>query len=134
MPNSLKAVLLFTRLAIFYFLLPWQLIRFAKPEAINNISNKYYKFAASEMFSMISGVLMMLLLIAFVTGFKKRISYGLVLILHTIGTIMTTPYLIVGSDNINMLFLAAIPTIAAMALLYILREEDTILSFKGKLG
>lgn len=126
--HTLKLPLFLTRLSIFLFMLPWQLMRFSKPEAINNISNKYYKFAMPEIGSTITGVLMMALLIAFLVGFKKNISYLLVLILHAVGTVMTIPYLIPGSENFNILFLAAIPTIAAMLLLYCLREEDTMLS------
>jgi len=126
--HSLKLPLFLTRLFIFLFMLPWQLARFTKPETINSISSKYYKFSMPEIGSTISGVLMMALLIAFLVGFKKKISYGLVLILHTIGTVMTLPYLIPGTENFQALFLAAIPTIGAMLLLYCLRDEDTMLS------
>lgn len=81
-----------------------------------------------EIGSTISGVLMIALLIAFLVGFKKKISYLLVLLLHAIGTVMTIPNLIPGLEGYNQLFLAAIPAIAAMLLLYVLRDEDTMLS------
>jgi len=129
MPD-LKIPLFITRLFIFLFLLPWQLMRFSKPDVVNSISSKYYKFAMPEIGSTISGVLMMLLLVAFLIGFKKRISYGLVLVLHALGTLMTLPYLIPGTENFQALFLAAIPTIGAMLLLYCLRDQDTLLSLK----
>ena len=126
--HSLKLPLFLTRLFIFLFMLPWQLMRFTKPEVIDNISSKYYKFSMPEIGSTISGVVMMVILLAFLVGFKKKISYGLVLLFHTIGTVMTIPYLIPGTENFNALFLAAIPTIGAMLLLYCLRDEDTMLS------
>lgn len=128
MPAKLPIVLLFTRLSIFLFMLPWQMARFAKPEQIDRIAQKYYKFPVSEIASKASGLLMMALIIAMVLGFKKRLSYGLVFVLHTVGTIMTVPYLIPGTENFNPLFLAAIPTVAAMALLYTLRDHDTLLT------
>ncbi len=128
--TNLKLPLFVTRIFIFLFLLPWQLMRFTKQDVINNISNKYYKFSMPEIGSTISGVLMMALLIAFVIGFKKKITYFLVLILHALGTIMTIPYLIPGTEKFNALFLAAIPTIGAMWLLWALREQDTMLSLK----
>lgn len=126
--HTLKVPLFLTRLSIFLFMLPWQLMRFTKPEAINSISNKYYKFSMPEIGSTITGVLMMALLLAFLVGFKKKISYLLILILHGIGTLMTVPNLIPGLEGYNQLFLAAMPALAAMLLLYCLRNEDTMLS------
>ena len=126
--HTLRLPLFLTRLSIFLFMLPWQVMRFTKPEAINSISNKYYKFSMPEIGSTITGVLMMALLIAFLVGFKKKISYLLVLILHGVGTLMTIPNLIPGLEGYNQLFLAAVPALAAMLLLYVLRDEDTMLS------
>jgi len=126
--HTLKLPLFLTRISIFYFMLPWQIMRFTKPESISRISDKYYKFAMPEIGSTITGVLMIALLIAFVLGFKKKISYLLVLVLHGVGTLMTVPNLIPGVEGYNQLFLAAIPTVAAMLLLYCLRDEDTLLS------
>ena len=126
--HTLKLPLFLTRLSIFLFMLPWQLMRFTKPEVINNISNKYYKFSMPEIGSTLTGVFMMALLVAFLVGFKKKISYMLVLVLHAVGTLTTVPYLIPGTENFNILFLAALPTIGAMLLLYCLRDEDTMLS------
>jgi len=126
--HTLKLPLFLTRISIFYFMLPWQIMRFTKPESISRISDKYYKFAMPEIGSTVTGVLMIALLIAFVLGFKKKISYLLVLVLHGVGTLMTVPNLIPGVEGYNQLFLAAIPTVAAMLLLYCLRDEDTLLS------
>ena len=126
--SNLRLPLFLTRISIVAFLLPWQLMRFSKPEGINNIVQKYYKFSMPEIGSTITGVLMMALLIAFLVGFKKRISYGLVALLHGVGTAMTIPNLIPGLEGYNQLFLAAIPALMAMVLLYCLRNEDTLLS------
>lgn len=81
-----------------------------------------------EIGSTITGVLMIALLVAFMAGFKKKISYLLVLLLHGIGTVMTIPNLIPGLEGYNQLFLAAVPALAAMLLLYCLQDEDTMLS------
>jgi len=129
MPSNIQIPLFFTRLSIAYFLLPWVLMRFVKPENAKGIAAKYYKISSMpEIATTIIGVLWLLLLVAFVAGFKKRISYGLVLIIHTVGTLWTLPYLIVGTSTANLLFFAAIPVIGAMWLLYALREHDTFLS------
>ncbi len=128
MTHNLKLPLFLTRIFIVLFMLPWQLTRFTSPEIINTISTKYYKFTMPAIGSTITGVFMMGLLLAFLVGFKKRISYGLILVFHTIGTIMTIPFMIPGTENFRATFLAAIPTIGAMLLLYYLRDEDTMLS------
>jgi len=112
--QKLRLPLFLTRLSVFIFMLPWQITRFSNPEIINTISNKYYKFSMPAIGSQISGVFMMALIIAFLVGFKKRISYGLVLILHTLGTLTTLPFMIPGTENFRPLFYAAIPTIGAM--------------------
>lgn len=135
MPKLLKPALLFTRVSIFYFLLPWQLMRFTSPESAKGIAAKYYKVSdLPDIAGLAIGVFWMALLIAFLLGLKKSISYALVLILHAGAVLFTLPYYIPGLENYNQLFLAAIPTIAAMALLYILRKEDTLLSLNGKFG
>ena len=128
MRKSLKLPLFLTRLSIFYFMLPWQLMRFTAPEKAIGIAKKHYKFTMPEWAPMITGVLMMALLLAFVAGFKKRISYGLVLVLHALGTLMTLPKLIIGLESFYILFAAAIPAGFAIWLLYLLRDEDTMFS------
>lgn len=129
MTDKLKFPLFFTRLAIFYFLLPWVLMRFTKPEGSKGIATKYYKLPEmSDMINTGIGVLWVLLLLAFLIGFKKRISYGLVLVIHALGTLFTLPFLMIGTEKMNIMFFAAIPVIGAMWLLYTLREHDTFLS------
>jgi len=132
MNYNLKLPLFLTRLSIFYFLLPWQLMRFTNPEQITGIAKTHYKFTMPESLPLITGVIMMAILLAFLLGVKKRISYALVFILHAIGTLMTLPKLIYGLESFYILFLAAIPTAFAMLLLYILRDEDTMLSLNIK--
>jgi Na+-transporting NADH:ubiquinone oxidoreductase subunit NqrB len=76
------------------------------------------------------GAFWLILLAAFLLGFKKRISYGLVFVLHAGAILVALPFYIVGTENFNQLFLAAIPAAAAMGLLYVLRDHDTLLSLK----
>lgn len=129
--RNLRLPLFLTRLSIFYFMLPWQVMRFGKADSIKGIANKYYKISSMpDMLVTATGVFMMALMIAFLIGFKKKISYGLMFLIHAIGTLMTVPALIpfLGLEGYNQLFLAAIPTAFAMLLLYCLRDEDTMFS------
>lgn len=142
--TKLRLPLFLTRLSIFYFLLPWQLMRFTSPEAADRIAKKYYHVSGlNETVGLVIGVLWMALLIAFLAGFKKTFSYALVFILHAGAIIVALPFYIVPNpvtnlifnpENYKPLFLAAIPAAAAMGLLWTLRKEDTLLSISGKFG
>lgn len=127
--RSLRLPLFLTRLSVFYFLLPWQLMRFTKPEAIQSIAQKHYH---TESFpnglSLAIGVFAIISLLAFLVGFKKRISYAAVFLIHAVGTVLIIPKLVLFTDNLVLVFLASLPALAAMALLYVLRDEDTLLS------
>jgi len=46
--HTLKLPLFLTRLSIFYFMLPWQLMRFTTPESVIGIAKKHYKFTMPE--------------------------------------------------------------------------------------
>lgn len=128
---KLRLPLLLTRLSIFYFLLPWQLMRFMSPESADGIAKKYYHLPGlNETVGYAIGAFWMILLLAFLLGFKKRISYGLVFVLHAGAILVAIPFYIMGTENFNQLFLAAIPAAAAMGLLYVLRDEDTLLALK----
>lgn len=133
--SNLRLPLFLTRLSIFYFLLPWQLMRFVAPERASGIAKKYYHVPGlSDSVGLIVGVFWMALLIAFLLGFKKTVSYGLVFVLHAGAILLALPSYILGTEAYNQLFLAAIPAAAAMYLLWTLRKEDTLLSLPGKLG
>ena len=128
--SNLRIPLFATRLFITLFLLPWTLMRFTRPEAAKGVADRYYGPLGGmpDAVFLVIAILMAALLLAFAIGFRKRISYSLVLVLHTIGTVMTIPYLIPGTEKFNILFMAALPTIGAMWLLYTLRDEDTLLA------
>jgi len=126
--RNIKLPLFLTRLSVFLFLLPWQTMRFTSPDSINGIAKGFYKFTMPGWLVTASGVLMMALLFAFLLGIKKRISYGVLFILHAVGTLTTYSKLFPPYEQFDRLFLAAIPTAGAMLLLYCLRDEDTMFS------
>ena len=77
-------------------------MRFSKPEAAKGVATKYYKTGGlPDVAFTVIAVFMMALLIAFLLGFKKRISYGLVFLLHAVGTAFTIPYLIPNTEKFN---------------------------------
>ena len=69
------------------------------------------------------GALQLILVIAFLFGIKKRLSYGLIFLMHA-GSTLSAYALYIDAFN-NLLFFAAWPMLAACAALYLLREADT---------
>ena len=118
--------LLVLRLSIALFLLPWVLEKFTEPEQTARIFSHFYHIDLPVAGSYVVGVIWALLLLAFAVGFKKRISYGLVMVLHVLTTVFTIPQMLPFLDTYNHLFVAAIPVLGGLIALYILRDEDTI--------
>jgi hypothetical protein len=109
------------------FEIPWVLDKFTGTGHTAKVFEKFYKIGGLPVNgSYAIGVFWAVLLLAFALGFKKRISYGLVMILHGIATVTTIPNMIPYTEGFNMLFLAAIPTLGGLILLYLMREHDTI--------
>jgi len=133
--TNIRLPLFLTRLSIAVFLLPWILMRFQNDGAsAKGISKKYYFFEQPDILTTLIGVGWVILLIAFVAGFKKKISYFLVFLIHAVGTAFSLRFMIPGTENFVPTFMAAIPTLMAMYLLWRLRDQDTMLSVQGKLG
>jgi hypothetical protein len=65
------------------------------------------------------------IIVGFVLGVQKSLTYGAVLILHGISTVSAFRQYLHPFDGPNLLFFAAWPALAACYALYILRECDT---------
>ena len=132
MPN-LRIPLFITRILIAIFMLPWTIGRFLRAEQIKGVADRYYgpMGGLPDGVFFVIAIFMALLLLAFTIGFAKKISYGLIFLLHTVGTIMTIPTMIpvlTGGEGGNILFFAALPVVGAMLLLFLLRDQDTFLA------
>jgi hypothetical protein len=127
--KKLPLSLLILRLSLVLFLLPWVIEKFTKPEQTGKIFAHFYHIDALPiMGSYAIGGAWVLLLLAFATGYKKRISYFIVMALHGIGTVFTWPQLLPFLETHNHLFLAALPTLGGLIVLYRMRDYDTLLS------
>ena len=129
MPN-LRVPLFLTRLSIFYFLLPWQVMRFTNPDQIDTIAKTYYHAdgGVPGLASQIFGAAVIVLLLLFLVGFAKRWTYLAVLVIHAGAILISVQAYIWGLDSFRLIFLAAIPAAFAMGLLYALRDHDTLFS------
>lgn len=116
--------LLLLRLGVFVVMLFWTLDKFVQPEHSGRVFEGFYGIGGlgNNVFYII-GVLEMALIVAFVTGSWKRISYGLVLLLHAVSTLSSYKQYLDPFNN--LLFFAAWPMLSACIALYWLRDLDT---------
>lgn len=129
--GNLRLPLFLTRLSVAYFMGVWALDRLIAPEHAEAVANAFYKvgpLSISAIPQPVIGVILLVIYAAFLAGFKKSISYALVLMIQFLGLIFIIPNLIPGMENYKLIFVAALPAFMATLLLYVLRDEDTLLA------
>lgn len=110
-------------------MLMWTLDKFVQPEHSAKVFENFYGLSSlgSSVFLVI-GVLQLLLILSFLLGQWKRLTYGLVLFFHSVSTFSSFPQYL---DPFNhLLFFAAWPMLAACISLYLLRNEDTLFTYR----
>lgn len=116
--------LLLLRIGVFIVMLMWTLDKFVQPEHASRVFEGFYGIGGLGATAFyILGALEMILILAFVSGSWKRVSYGLVLVFHGISTLSSYAQYLDPFNN--LLFFAAWPMLAACVALYLLRDLDT---------
>nr|WP_300310668.1 hypothetical protein [Halomonas sp.] len=127
---GLKTSLLSLRLGVFVVLFAWTLDKFLDPAHGSRVFDAFFGIEGVGSIAIHAlGILELILVVAFVSGSFKRISYGLVLMLHGITTLVTIPSMVTDPFG-NLLFFAAFPMLAACWTLYVMRDHDTLLTVK----
>ncbi len=124
--RNLKISLLLLRLGVFIVMIMWVIDKFVNPGHAAAVANKFYMMPeglGSTVFYIL-GALQAAVVIAFVIGFKKRLSYGIVLAMHGITTFAS--YAAYFDPWKHLLFFAAWPMLAACVALYLMRDHDTL--------
>ncbi|GJM11799.1 MAG: hypothetical protein DHS20C12_02020 [Pseudohongiella sp.] len=104
----------------------WTLDKFINPTHAAGIFANFYNMQGlgTGIFYALGG-LELLLIFAFLAGFAKKWTYGGVLLLHAVSTFSAWQFYL-GFDN--LLFFAAWPMLAACYALFILREQDSLMT------
>lgn len=122
--DRLTTALLALRIGVFIVMFMWTLDKFVNSSHAAGVFANFYGlrgFGAGLMTAI--GIAELVLILAFVAGFQKRVTYGGVLLLHAVSTFSSyRQYLAPFS---NLLFFAAWPMLAACFALYMLRDLDT---------
>ena len=115
------------RLSFFVVMFMWTIDKFINPEHAAAVYQNFYFFGGgfSQAIFIIIGTLELMVLLGFLLGIKKTITYGFVLLFHGVSTISTWGKLIAPFESLNLLFFAAIPMLAACWALFALRDLDT---------
>lgn len=125
--EKLPLSLLLLRLGVFVVMFMWTLDKFVNPGHTAAVMKKFYALEGlGTPLIYLLGALQMLLVLGFVLGYKKKWTYGIVLVLHASSTLSSFGQYL--DPWKNLLFFAAWPMLAACIALYLLRDEDTLLS------
>jgi putative oxidoreductase len=122
--DRIATALVALRIAVFVVMLMWTLDKFVNVKHASGVFEHFYGlrgFGPGIMAAI--GVAELLLILAFVLGYQKRITYGAVLILHGVSTLSSYRQYLDPFNN--LLFFAAWPMLAACFALYLLRNFDT---------
>jgi hypothetical protein len=122
--DRVATVLLPLRLGVFLVMLMWTLDKFINAGHAARIFENFYSVGGLEETAFLAiGVAELALILVLVAGYQKRVSYGLVLLLHSVSTLSSYRQYLDPFNN--LLFFAAWPMLAACFALYYLRDLDT---------
>ncbi len=129
MNNKQGVALFFLRISVFLVMFMWTVDKFINPAHAAAVWGHFYfiKDVGPTAFIVI-GSIQMTIILGFVLGIKKGTTYLLVLLMHTVSTLVSYKQYLNPFDGPNLLFFAAWPMLAACFALYLLRHNDTMLS------
>lgn len=131
--NRLALSLLVMRLSIFLVLLMWTLDKLLRPTHASGVFEQFYglsEFTGAWMTTL--AIVELLIILLFVLGLFKGLTYLAVLMFHTISVLSSYPAYFTPFNGAHLLFFAAIPMWAACLSLYLMRDSDRLLSLSKK--
>ena len=123
--KQLATGLLLIRIGIAVVFFMWTIDKFINPAHTAAVFAKFYMVPGlSATLAYAIGVVQMLIIIAFLVGYLRTWSYGLILILHAVSTVTSWSAYIDPWTYPHLLFFAAIPMLSACLALWTLRRFD----------
>lgn len=132
MQDRLRWPLLLLRLTVGLFFLQWSVEKIIKPETTASIFDHFYGLELSLRLAQILGGFEVVLALAIIAGFKRRIVYGAAFVLHLGSTLSTWQQLTAPYSGGNHLFAAAVPLLAALWLLFRMANYDDMFAFDAR--
>ena len=128
--KTLPIALFGLRISVFLVMFMWTIDKFINPAHAAKIYENFYFIAGLEGSVMLTlGTVELIILIAFLAGLYKKFSYGFVLVVHAASTLSSFKQYLAPFEGPHLLFFAAWPMLAACITLFLLRDEDVMLTF-----
>ncbi len=128
--KRLQVGLLALRLGIFSVFLVWTLDKIFNPAHNSGMIGHYYYIDVPHTFLLILGIAELIFLALFLMGKFKTLTYGGVLLFHTVTTLASSPRLFPPYEIHQLLYFGSLPMLAACFCLFLMRESDTFLTLK----
>ena len=123
--------LLLLRLSVFLVMLMWTIDKFVNPGHAAAVFAKFYFISGlGPTVIYLIGAIQLAIVVGFVLGIRKRLTYGAVLFLHAVSTFSAFKQYFAPYENVNLLFFAAWPMLAACFTLFYLKDLDTLWTMK----
>lgn len=125
--DRLQVSLVALRLGVFIVMFMWALDKIVNPDHAAAVFENFYMLEGmgGGILAVIGG-LQILVVLAFLAGFLKTWTYGLVLLMHAVSTLSSWQQYLAPWDH--LLFFAAWPMLAACLALFLLRDRDQLFS------
>ena len=132
--KSTGAALFSLRLSLFILMIAWASLKVFIPASYGGsvdspgIFGNFYGADVGHAIVIILGIIQIILLLAFVAGLFKTITYGSVLLMNAVTLAVSLPLILNPLEKPNLLFLASVPILGASIALFLMRKEDTFLT------
>lgn len=124
--SALEVSLALIRLATAGFLLVWVCDKLLNSNRAMQTFSKFYLEVSAGEAIFAFGLVQLVLVLAFAAGLFKTFTYAAVTLMHAVSTFSSYKIYLEPLARPNILFWAAIPVLAAMIALFILRHRDRL--------
>lgn len=129
MKSRLELSLFLIRIGVGIVFFMWTLDKLLNPEHAARVFAAFYMIPSlSVTASYCIGAVQMVIVLAFIAGAFKRYSYGAIFVMHLISSASTYARYFDPWTGTNLLFFAALPMLAGCWALWVLRDQDRLLS------
>jgi putative oxidoreductase len=118
--------LLVLRFGVFIVMFMWTLDKFVNPAHAMKVYAVFYFLKGLDATTMyVIAAVEMIIIIGFLLGYLKTLTYGAVLVFHAISTFSSYKQYLAPYADGHLMFFAAWPMLAASFALFYLRDKDT---------
>ena len=131
--SRLALSLLLLRAGVAIVMLVWSVDKLARPEHAAGVFAAFYAMPGlGEPVFYALGIAQLALVLAFLAGLAKTVTYGAILVMHAISTLSSYGQYLAPFEGANILFFAAWPMLAACGALFLLRDQDSLASLGSR--